>query len=155
MPYSAAGPVMSYMPTPICIMVSLALKPSSRSFAHFRRLISSNVQIYNYLTLNHSWDLPNKLMPIYPRAVNTSSLTHILHLYISPSSGSRIVPPAYSRPNSLSTFPVFFMSFKMIMPMSGLFFKSPVHLLQTLSGGSIKSLVILPKYTPFFSNISI
>jgi hypothetical protein len=43
----------------------------------------------------------------------------------------------------------------MIMPMSGLLFKSPLHLSQTLSGESVKSLVILPKYTPFFSNISI
>ena len=34
----------------------------------------------NYLSLNHCEDLPNKLIPIYPRTVNTSSLSHILHL---------------------------------------------------------------------------
>src|SRR5208283_1134158 len=66
-----------------------------------------------------------------------------------------IVPLAYPTPSSLSTSPVFFMSCKIIMPINGLFFKSPLHLSQTLSGGSSKSLVILPKYTPFFSNISI
>lgn len=35
---------------------------------------------YGYLTLNHCCDLPSRLMPMNPRAVNTSPFTQMIHL---------------------------------------------------------------------------